>query len=374
MRRLYHVPIAGASYFIVTILLGVAAAYRPNNLLVWSFAAMLAGVIVSGVISGGMLARLRVTRLESRPGRVGEPMALRYAIRNKARWWPLFDLAIEEAPVAGARGWNMSGRVAPAWLLHAGPAETTHVEGTFMPNRRGRFRFESMLAASAFPFGLLRKIVVVRQLGEVLVLPAIRTLKPGVLRMLAPRGIGGVRTSSEAGPGVDFLGVREYRPGDSPRQIAWRRRAGLDELATIERSTQAPPRLRVVLDLMRPTAQLRVGAGPDAAVRARALEEDAITLAASLLAAADRGGYEYALDIHGADSPRTLLRRGHWHLQRLMAMLASVDLDAERVEQRRSEREERASLVVINVDRVDLAKDRPGSLHLAATRLADLCA
>lgn len=53
---------AGVAYFLLTVLLGVAAAYRPNNLLVWSFTALLAGVIVSGVVSGWMLMSLRVTR------------------------------------------------------------------------------------------------------------------------------------------------------------------------------------------------------------------------------------------------------------------------------------------------------------------------
>lgn len=374
MRRLYHVPWSGAAYFAVTILLGVAAAYRPNNLLVWSFAAMLGGVIVSGVISGGMLARLRVIRLEPRTARVGEPLALRYSVRNRVRWWPLFDLQIEESPVSTPQGWSGAGRLAPAWLLHAGPRETAHVEGTFVPTRRGRFRFESVRAGTSFPFGLLWKIVVFKQASEVLVLPAVRALRPGVLRHLAPRGLGGVRTTSRAGPGEDFLGVREYRPGDSPRQIAWRRRAGLDELATVERSTHAPPRLRVALDLRRPTAQLRVEPGRDAAVRARALEEDAITLAASLLAIADRDGYEYALSVDGIDAPRTLLRRGHWHLQRLMAMLASIDLDAPRVDMASSDRDERAAHIVIHVDRVDLTDERPGAVHLAATRLADLAA
>jgi len=374
MRRLYQVPLWGGAYFLITVLLGVAAAYRPNNLLIWAFAAMLAGVLVSGIISGGMLVRLQVVRAEPRPGRVGEPMSLRYAVRSRTRWWPLFDLSIEEAPVQGARGWSSAGRAAPAWLMHAPPRETAHVEGVFVPIRRGRFHFEAIQCASGFPFGLLRKIVVLKQRSEVMILPAVKSLKPGLLRRLAPRGLGGVRTTARPGPGEDFLGVREYRPGDSPRQIAWRRRAGLDELATIERSTEAPPRLRVVLDLSRPTAQLRVEPGADALERARALEEDAITLAASLLAAAEREGYEYALDVSGVDEPRTLLRRGHWHLQRLMAMLASIDLDAERSSRRRSERDERASLVIVHVDRVDLSEDRPGAIHLAATRLGDLSA
>lgn len=371
-RRLYHVPLGGAAYIVITILLGVASAYRPNNLLVWTFAAMLAGVIVSGVISGGMLVRLALARLDPRPGRVGEPMAIRYLVRHRARWWPLFDLSIEEAKVDAPNGWSRAGKASPAWLLHAGPGESAHVEGVFMPSRRGRWRFESIQATSSFPFGLLRKVVVFRQPAEFLVFPRVRTLRPGVLRSLAPHGIGGVRTSREAGPGEDFLGVREYRPGDSPRQIAWRRRAGLDELATIERSTPSPPRLRVVLDLARPTSELRVSAS--AKHSGRDLEEDAITLAASLLVAADRDGFEYALDVIGPAAPRTPLRRGHWHLQRLMAILAGVDLDASRGAHSRAEREERAATVVIHVDRVDLSADRPDAIHFSATRLEDLVA
>lgn len=369
-RRLYHVPLGGAAYIAVTILLGVASAYRPNNLLVWTFAAMLAGVIVSGVISGGMLVRLAVSRLEPRPGRVGEPLEVRYLVRHRARWWPLFDLSIEEAPVPGPGGWSAAGRISPAWLLHAGPGESAHVEALFMPTRRGRFRLESIRASSSFPFGLLRKSVVVRQSGEFLVFPRVRPLRPGVLRQLAPHGVGGVRTSRDAGPGEDFLGVREYRPGDSPRQIAWRRRAGLDDLATIERSTPSPPRVRVVLDLSRPTSALRVADG--APRSGRDLEEDAITLAASLLVAADREGYEYALQVLGVESPRPPLRRGHWHLQRLMAVLAGIDLDATRRPLARGDREERAATVVIHVDRVELSADRPDAIHLSATRLEDL--
>ncbi|MBM4112245.1 MAG: DUF58 domain-containing protein [Phycisphaerae bacterium] len=371
-RRLYHVPLGGAAFIVVTILLGVASAYRPNNLLVWTFAAMLAGVLVSGVISGGMLVRLAVTRLDPRPGRVGEPLAIRYLVRHRARWWPLFDLSIEEAPLASAGGWSNAGKCSPAWLLHAGPGESAHVEGVFMPSRRGRFRFESIRAASSFPFGLLRKVVVFRQPMEFLVFPRVRALRAGVLRSLAPHGIGGVRTSRDAGPGEDFLGVREYRPGDSPRQIAWRRRAGLDDLATIERSTPSPPRLRVVLDLSRPTSALRVADG--AARSGRDLEEDAITLAASLLLAAEREGYEHSLELLGFEAPRPPLRRGHWHLQRLMAVLAGVDLDRPRTTIPRADREERAATVFVHVDRVELTADRPDAIHLSATRLEDLVA
>lgn len=372
IRYLYHVQWAGVAYFLLTVLLGVAAAYRPNNLLVWSFTALLAGVIVSGVVSGWMLMSLRVARLEPRDARVDQPLVIRYAVRNRARFWPLFDVQLGEAKADDRLGWQHHAGLAAAWLLHAGPGEHVHAEAVLLPRRRGRCVLEAVEATSGFPFGLLRKTLILAQRAEVLVFPRMLELRRDLLRDVVPRGAGGVRTSSRPGPGEDFLGVREYRPGDSLRQVAWKRRAGLDELVTIERSTPSPPRLRVVLDLTRPTASLRVSGDP--AEEGRALEESAISIAASVAALAEQEGFEFAIDVEGFDCPRTPLRRGWWHLQKVLAVLASLDLDAPRTPASRPDRDERCAALIIHPDRVDTVVDRPGAIHLPATRLAEVLA
>ncbi|MFP8878754.1 MAG: DUF58 domain-containing protein, partial [Myxococcota bacterium] len=84
----------------------------------------------------------------------------------------------------------------------------------------------------------------------------------------------------------EYFGLREYRPGDSLRSVAWKRTRPDDGLVVMQRSTTAPPRMLLILDLRTPTASLRLD-NPDID-RARDEEERAITLVASLAETAIR--------------------------------------------------------------------------------------
>lgn len=361
MRRRYHVHPPGLLYLLLVVLVGIAAANRPSNLLVWVFAAMLSGVLLSGILSGWPLMRLRAERSLPRTGRVGEPVIVRYAIENGSSVWPVFALFVRElVPMRGSRG----------FVQHVGPGERVFAETAFWPDRRGPMRFGSFRVETVFPFGLVMKSVRFDGPGECLVLPRIERLRPGVLVSLASGTVAGPSTSLRTGPGSDFLGIREYRAGDSMRHVAWRRSASIGTLAVVERSVDAPPRIRVVLDLRRPTAALRV----DAAVRAaRDLEEDAIVLAASLVSAAQRDGYETRLCVLGLPSPSMPMRRGHWHLQKELAVLAALDLDAPRDARAELPPErERATTLVLHVDRADLRVGGEAAVHLGAAQLVSL--
>ncbi|MCA9283954.1 MAG: DUF58 domain-containing protein, partial [Phycisphaerales bacterium] len=205
--------------------------------------------------------------------------------------------------------------------------------------------------------------------------PQVHTLRPEFLRAITPGGPGGMRSSRRLGHGEDYFGTREYRPGDSVRQIAWKRGAGLDELVSIERTQPSPPRLRVILNLLRPTADLRTD--PHERFSPRDLEERAISLVASVLAAAESQGYEVGLTVLGLDVPPSPLRRGYRHLQRLMAALAGLDLGRPRLPRGDDPvaDAERAGLIVVSADRADPGIVGPagtGSLHLTARQLDDL--
>jgi uncharacterized protein (DUF58 family) len=362
MRRRYHLHPPGLLYLLLVVVLGIAAANRPGNLLVWVFAAMLAGVLVSGILSGPTLMRLSASRLLPRTARAGEPLVVGYSVTQRSRLWPAFALhAREREAPPGSR----------AFVQHVGPGETVVAEAIFWPERRGRLMLPSFRLETSFPFGLIRKSIRFDERGECLVLPRTVRLRADVLPELAGAGRSGASSSLRVGPGTDFVGLREYRPGDPMRHVAWRRSAALGTLAVTERTVDAPPRIHVVLDLRRATDALRV----DPAGRApRDLEEDAIVLAASLLADASRASMETRLSVLGVDAGTGGARGGIRHLNRQLASLAAIDLDApRRADDRIPPVRDRAATVVVHVDRADLSVS-PSAMHVGAAQLGVLSA
>ncbi len=357
---------AGVVYILAILAVGLAAGGRPNNLLVWTFGFLLAGLLVSGIVSGFMMMAVHAVRVEPRRGQVGQPLLIRYEIANRSRWIPAYDLHAEERVDTRASALALAG---PAWIMHVGPRERFHAEAVYRPLRRGPVRLDAFEVTTTFPFGLMRKSLRFAQQGEVLIHPEIRPLRAEVLARVTAGGVGGHRLSSRPGGFDDFFGVREYRPGDSVRSIAWKRLAGTGQLATIERSRSVPPRVRVLIDLRTPTAALRAADGEDP----RALEEQAIVLAASFLALADRLGYEYALCVAGFELPPVSLRKGHFHREKLLSLLAALDLDAPRGKGNGlGTSEERATVVVVHPDRTDLDVAPPDAWHFRARELPSL--
>ena len=388
ITRRYHVGLPAALYVGLAVLVGIAAANRPNNLLVWIFGLLIALVLASGLLSGVVLMRVRITRLDPRHGRVGEPLVVRYAVTNAARFLPLFSLHLEEVAGEGPEDASRHLRpVAPwkgdAWIMHVGPRETVHGEAVMWPTRRGRIRFGAVRGWSSFPLGLLRKSVTLRQEHFTLIYPRLLPLRADLLRSITPGGPGGLRLSRRSGSGEDYFGMREYKPGDSVRQIAWRRTAVLDQPITIERTRPSPPRVRVVLNLQRPTDQLRFPEGE--AASGRDLEETAIAIAASLIQLAERHGFEVGLTVLGLPDRPSPLRRGHWHVQKLLGSLAGLDLDQPRssTPPPGAADAERAGMVVVSPDRADptigasdagpaMRLDAEGVLHLTARQVDSL--
>lgn len=355
---------AGVYYVAAILAMGVASGTRPNNLLIWVFSALIAALLVSGVLSGFTMMSVRALRIEPRRGRVGEPLVIRYEIRNRSRLLPAYDLSVTEQVDQ-----SHLSRAGDGWALHVGPGDTLHAEAVFRPIRRGVVRLERFEVSTTFPFGLLRKVLRFSQRGEVLIHPEIKPIRPDLFTQVTARSAGGDRLSREGGGSDDFFGVREYRPGDSVRQIAWKRLAGTGRLATIERSRAVPPRVRVLLDLRVPTNQLRMGEGENP----RALEERAIVIAASFLALADRLGYEYALSVAGIDIPAVALRNGHFHREKLMSLLAAIDLDAPRSGGNGlAASDERSALVCVHPDRADTSIAPSGAWHFTARQLDDV--
>ncbi len=373
MTRRYHLHLPGVFYVALSFMVGFAAFNTQNNLLFWILGVMLASLVISGVVSGVMMQGLRVRRLVPGNAAVGEPLALRYAVTNRNRLLPAFDIHIEELPPQSASGWPRFMSPAQAWIMHLGPRETVHGEAIFWPRQRGEAELDRLRIWTTFPFGIIKKSITISQPQRALVHPLLYSLRRGVLSAVAPQGLAGARMSSHTGAGEDYYGMREFRPGDSIRNVAWKRSACLDELVCLERTLPTPPRLRVVLNLTAPPDRRPEPGGGDADSQSR-LQEQAISLAASLIDAAHRSGFEVGLSLPGTGRPPLLVRRGHWHREKMMAALAGIDLERPRTKPAltAATQTERAAQIVVHPDRADPAVGRDDALHLTARQLPSL--
>ena len=212
----------------------------------------------------------------------------------------------------------------------------------------------------------------VSQPQHTLVFPKLYRLRPHVLGSIEPTGPFGMRMSAKSGNGDEYFGIREYRPGDSLRNISWKMTARRDEMLCIDRTSPSPPRLRIILNLTRTTKDLRVTESSDLA--RRELQERAISLAASIIHAAFNMDYEVGLTIAGTDHPQIPIRRSRWHLGRMMSALASIDLEKDPASNDfvQVSEYERAGQIIVHPDRVDLDFGRNDASHFSATQMERL--
>lgn len=360
MRRSLRVGLVFWIFLLLAAAVCIAAMLTGLNLLFWVFGAMSAALILSWAVPAVSLRIVSAHRIPGDHAVMGEPFIVRYAVRHHGRFIPVFGLRIEELPTGSPDGWERSLKAAPAWVMHVGPGEEVHGEAIFVPARRGDFRFERMRLSTDFPFGLLRFRGISLQSQRLRVWPQVRAIRRGFLTRLIAAGPTGMRAARRAGRGEDFFGLREYRPGDELRHVAWKRTAHRDPMLVIDRSPPAPPRLRLVLRLV--DAQGARAAGSDA-------EEAAISLAASLAAAADADGFEVGLTILGFNEQPVPLRRGARHCARIMSALAAIDLESPRIratEQVRQDQRESAGIVVVHPGSIDPTVVPEDAIHLSS--------
>jgi uncharacterized protein (DUF58 family) len=150
-------------------------------------------------------------------------------------------------------------RVLPRWLLlvslsrdgpwrlvpylAVGRSARGRVEMLFP--RRGRHRIESAHFASLFPLGLFRKGMRYRVGLELLVFPE---LFPASESRASSSGLAGDRSTARLGWGHELHALRNFRQGDDPRGIHWKKSAQTGALVYQERELEETLRLSILFD------------------------------------------------------------------------------------------------------------------------------
>ncbi|HEX2973533.1 MAG TPA: DUF58 domain-containing protein, partial [Tepidisphaeraceae bacterium] len=127
----------------------------------------------------------------------------------------------------------------------------------------------------------------------------------------------GSRMRPRRGGTDEFYGVKEFRQGENPRWIYWRRTARTGTLVAKEMTQIAPPRLLLVIDtfLTSRTPQ------------EHAHVERAIAMAASLIMRTEEQGIAVGLHAWAGDWIMMPPSRGKRHVRDLMATLARLPLN-----------------------------------------------
>ena len=302
----YEVTKAGVIYVLATLVIGIAALNTGNNLLYIVVAAMLAAILVSGVVSAIVLRGMELeVRLPDHVFAERTVMA-RVVVKNPRRFLPAFSIRVVPAskekkktvwkqwrwerttfvfPLnrpAGRqwvrmRDWKVKRVALPSPMpgifegmiyfpyLPANAELQADVRLRFA--RRGRYCESSFGLATQFPFAFLTKTRDVALERQIIVYPPVDPTEEVVEILPVLRGEW---ESFVHGRGSDLYRIREYMPEDSARHVDWKATAKSGSLKVREFAREDERKLCIIFD------------NPVAGAISEAAYEHAVNLAASL--------------------------------------------------------------------------------------------
>jgi uncharacterized protein (DUF58 family) len=300
----YEVTRAGVIYVLVTLVIGIAALNTGNNLLYIVVAAMLAAILVSGIVSAMVLRGLELDVRLPEHVFAGRSVQGRIVLRNSR--WALPSFSIRVVPTHRQKKrrkhwqWEPTTFVFPLnrapenqWLrlrdwrvrrVEVAPGAPGIFEGIvyfpYLPakaelaadlqlhfDRRGCYRESGFGVATRFPFAFLTKTRQVALQREVLVYPPIEPSNELIEILPLVRGEW---ESFMRGQGSDLYLIREYMPEDSGRHVDWKATAKSGSLKVREFTREDDRKICIVFD------------NPAAGLLSEAAYERGVNLAASL--------------------------------------------------------------------------------------------
>jgi len=301
----YEVTRAGIVYVLVTLVIGIAALNTGNNLLYIVVAAMLAAILVSGVVSAWVLRWLELDVRLPEHVFAGRALIGRIVLHNPRRFLPSFSIRVvstRKKKTKAVRQWQWEATtfafpfnrppeqqwlqlpdrrlrrvtVAPpplgifqgmAYFPYVPPKAELSADLELKFERRGRYREDSFGLATRFPFAFLTKTRHVSLPREVLVYP--RVGPTDELFEILPL-VRGEWESFVRGRGSDLYRIREYMPEDTARHVDWKATAKSGSLKVREFAREDERKLCVVFD------------NPEPGMISESAYEEAVELTASL--------------------------------------------------------------------------------------------
>lgn len=197
---------AGWVFIVLTIVLGFAAVNSGNNVLFLIVSAMLAFMLISGLVSLYNLRGIEVTGIDPGVLTVGEQAWLEVTVKN-CKKSPSFLLEIRS-------------ETSKDMLVTLASQQSSSVWTSWTPSVRGEMAWPSVTLGSAFPFGFIWRGWT-KQIGQKLIIaPAQRYFEQKFFdheeqnseeELIAFEGYG------------EWVGIRQQKTGEKIGNVVWKR-------------------------------------------------------------------------------------------------------------------------------------------------------
>ncbi len=248
------------------------------------------------------------------PSRVtaGEEVCADFQLTNVS-WRPAYDIML------WLIGLPRSIRLlsADGAVSRIAPQQNVTLPLRLKPVKRGIYTLPELRPHSTFPFNLMRSGSVRHSLGTLTVIPHFHPLT----NIGVPLGMryqpGGVALSSRVGESAEYIGNRDYVPGESTRRLDFRGWARLARPVVREFQEEYYCRIALILDTWIPAKRVPRDGFPQL--------EAAISLSASIADALS--ATEHLIDIFAAGPELYVFRAGRQlaHFDNVLEILAAVD-------------------------------------------------
>jgi uncharacterized protein (DUF58 family) len=242
--------VEGVGYIAVWLILLGTGLYQQINL-VLLIAGLAAGPIVGSIfVSASVLRGLLVIRRGPPYVFAEDPLVIDYTLENPHRWREALAMSSVDLLTPEEPGTPSARELYPKVFFSRVPGrDRQRVSWRGQAPARGRYRFGTIELVTRLPFGLLERRVTIEQPGSLIVYPTVGTLTRRWRRIFREatetrRGRRHDRSSQQQ----EYHGLRDYRPGDSPRWIHWRTSARLGQPMVKEFEQQSDQDLAVLLD------------------------------------------------------------------------------------------------------------------------------
>lgn len=182
--------------------------------------------------------------------------------------------------------------------------------------RRGVYRLKGFRVETSFPFGLVYVRKIVKTPASLLVYPRFRPITHLTIADSRRYQPGGIAFACTLGDAMEYLGNREYRYGDSIRDIDWRATARLNLPIVREYREEYFLRAAVILDTHVPE---------EASDEERASFERAVSVCAAVSDYMSRQEYIVDLFAAGKNLYQLTAGRGLAYVDQILDILACVE-------------------------------------------------